>query len=174
MFDPTVFDNLKVAFENAVYDLDNLDGKVLATGRSDLLEMAVMSRRFAIAFRLTEGGGNAVAEIVLDASLKELAAEILEQEGASPGCVLRVVFHLELEETEQACRTIDQILKEIWNPALPPVQTISYEYGHEPPVYRNAAEIRFNRTINEEQMEDVGRLVDYAVETLERLQAQGW
>ncbi|MNC74438.1 hypothetical protein D3C75_1257940 [compost metagenome] len=28
MFDPTIYDNLKVAFENYLYDLDNLDENI--------------------------------------------------------------------------------------------------------------------------------------------------
>ena len=44
MFDPTVFDNLKVAVENEFYDLDNLDRIIDITNRRDLLDMAVMSR----------------------------------------------------------------------------------------------------------------------------------
>lgn len=52
MFDPTVFDNLKVAMENAVYDLDNLDSRIDITQRIDRLEMSVMSREFGVQFRL--------------------------------------------------------------------------------------------------------------------------
>ena len=28
MYDPTIFENLKVAFENHVYDLDNIERKI--------------------------------------------------------------------------------------------------------------------------------------------------
>ncbi|PQP87056.1 hypothetical protein CPT76_26000, partial [Paenibacillus sp. AR247] len=78
MFDPSIFDNLKVAVENLVYDLDNLDGVVRVTGRDDRMEMSVMSREFAI--RFVRSGNEAVtAEIGLAASLADLAAELLEQ-----------------------------------------------------------------------------------------------
>ena len=36
MFDPTIFENLKVGIENAVYDLDNLDEIIRVTDRKDL------------------------------------------------------------------------------------------------------------------------------------------
>ncbi|MEI0739291.1 hypothetical protein VQ056_26320 [Paenibacillus sp. JTLBN-2024] len=52
MFDPTIFENLKVALENQLYDLDNIDGLIRIIGRDDRLEMSVMSREFAIRFEL--------------------------------------------------------------------------------------------------------------------------
>ena len=52
MFDPTVYDNLKVAFENYLYDLDNLDESIHITHRKDQLEMASMSREFILQFSL--------------------------------------------------------------------------------------------------------------------------
>lgn len=173
MFDPTVFDNLKVAFENNVYDLDNLDERITVTSREDILDMAVMSRRFSIGFQLT-GGGKAYAEIELAASLKELAAELLEQEGTNPGCQIRVYFHVTMEELEEGCRIIGELIEGIWEPEQPVTQTIGFIYGSDPLIYRNRIGIPFNRKINEDQMEDVANLVDFTVTTLERLRELGW
>ncbi|MDF0725751.1 hypothetical protein PY093_03360 [Cytobacillus sp. S13-E01] len=39
MFDPTIFDNLKVVIEGEVYDLD-LTGDFLVTNRSDSIDIA--------------------------------------------------------------------------------------------------------------------------------------
>ncbi|MBE1554672.1 hypothetical protein [Sporosarcina limicola] len=41
MYDPTIFENLKVAFENQVYDLDNLDQKITITNRIDRMDFAI-------------------------------------------------------------------------------------------------------------------------------------
>ena len=49
MFHPTVFDNIKIALENQIYDYDNLDGILVVTDRSDLLNLALMSREFSLA-----------------------------------------------------------------------------------------------------------------------------
>ncbi|KHF34038.1 hypothetical protein CM49_03708 [Paenibacillus sp. P1XP2] len=81
MFDPTIFENLKVALENQLYDLDNIDGLIRIIGRDDRLEMSVMSREFAIRFELA-GRPEVFAEIRLEASLADLSAEILEIEDA--------------------------------------------------------------------------------------------
>ena len=50
MFDPTIFDNLKVVAEGAVYDLD-LQGEILITNRIDQVDLATLSRYYAITFR---------------------------------------------------------------------------------------------------------------------------
>lgn len=93
MYDPTVYDNLKVAFENTLYDLDNLDGTIQMVNRLDRMEMSVMSREFVIQFVLAEYT-DITAEISLEASLQDLAAEILEVPGEEPGCTLRLRFYM--------------------------------------------------------------------------------
>ena len=169
MFDPTIFDNLKVAVENYVYDLDNLDARVIITNRVDRLEMAVMARAFALQFTLAEGSG-ITAEIRLESSLKDLAAEILEQDGAA-GCAVRLRFYMAVEEVESACAYVEQQLTEIWQTDMPPTQMISYLYGEAVRSYQNEIEVHFNRKINEEQMEDLPGLIEHMVQTLESLEA---
>jgi hypothetical protein len=168
MFDPTVFDNLKVAFENQVYDLDNLTGNIRVTDRIDRLEMAVMAREFALRFELADGKGIA-AEIRLEASLAELAAEILEQPDGAPGCVLKLRFYLDIGNVSEQCPQIDHVLQDIWQPELPPTQTLSFVYGQERSIYSNTVEMRFNRKINEDQMEDVPDLIAHMNRTLTAL-----
>ena len=174
MFDPTIFENLKVAFENRLYDLDNIEGSVTVTGRRDLLDLAVMSRELTLQFVLAGGDtgkGTAEAELVLGAPLSELAAEILETPGAVPGCGLLIRFRLWVSDPDRDCAEIGQIVHDVWEPQLPPVQTLSYTYGEERARWLDTVEVRFNRMVNEEQMEDIPELLGYAVHTLERLAA---
>lgn len=172
MFHPTVFDNLKVAFENELYDLDNLDGRILITGRKDMLDMAVMGREFSLSFRLT-GTEWPTAEVKLSSPLAELASEILEQEGAVPACGLQVLFHMDVAEAERSCAAIEACLCRIWQPENKPVQTISGVYGADPgALLRNTAELSFSRRINEDQMEDIPELVAHMLATLEALRAE--
>ncbi|WP_028610258.1 hypothetical protein [Paenibacillus harenae] len=170
MFDPTVFENLKVAIENQLYDLDNLDRKVDITNRKDLLDMAVMSREFALQFTLAAHKA-VTAELRLGASLKELAAEILEQEGAVPACTLRLCFYMRVERPEEKCGHIDRLVQQIWKPEKAPKQTISYVFGEEPVVYSNRIGLDFSRKINEEQMHDIPELIDHMLLTLTELNA---
>lgn len=168
MFDPTVFENLKVAFENRLYDLDTLDRKIDITNRIDRLDMAVMSREFTLQFKLAERP-EAFAEIQLTASLKELAAEILELKGEEPACTLRLRFHMQVRNMDEQCREVEQIMQRIWEPELAPTQTISYLFGAEEPIYTNVIELNFNRKISEEQMDDIRDLVKHMLQTLKKL-----
>ncbi|MEK5259220.1 hypothetical protein MKY75_08295 [Paenibacillus sp. FSL L8-0663] len=168
MFDPTVFDNLKVAIENAVYDLDNLDSRIDITQRIDRLEMSVMSREFAVQFRLREHP-SVTAEVQLKADLNNLAAEILEIKDQIPGCVLLLSFYIEICDIESQCGRIENILTEIWKPDLRPVQTLSQIYGERTSTYQNRIELRFSRQINEDQMEDIPELLEHILLTLMEL-----
>ncbi|REK77531.1 hypothetical protein [Paenibacillus paeoniae] len=171
MFDPTIFDNLKVAFENELYDLDNLDRMIDITGRRDMLDMAVMSREFSLSFRLAGSGDGVTAELMLDTSLRDLSAEILELKGEKAACGLAIRFHtlVEANDLEVRCREIERCIVDIWMPEEGPVQTLSRVFGEESERYRNQVELRFRRRIGEEQMDDIPELIEHAVRTLEAL-----
>lgn len=170
MFDPSIFDNLKVAFENQLYDLDNLERTIRVTNRIDRMEMSVMSREFAIQFVLA-GDERITAEIRLEASLVDLAAELLETKDGNPGCTLRLRFYMQVGAQEE-CGQVQQILHRIW-PELTSLQTLSCIYGHDPAVWRNTAELMFDRKINEDQMGDIPELIEHVLRTLTELQAFG-
>lgn len=168
MFDPTVFENLKVAFENELYDLDNLNQRILVSGRKDTVELSVLEREFKLKFHLVEQP-HISAEVKLHASLHSLAAEILEQEGANPGCSLSIYFYVTVLDEQTACGRIETILREIWDPAVILRQTLSYIYGTQAAGWSNVVELEFIRQINEEQMGDIPELVQSMLESLERL-----
>ena len=168
MFDPTIFDNLKVAFENELYDLDNLDQRIVISSRKDTMELSVMGREFRLAFYLT-GQPEVVAEVRLHASLKDLAAEILEEPDADPGCALAIFYYMAIVDELEQCSQVEKILKEIWEPAASPRQTLSRVYGEEGASLSNEIELSFSRPINEEQMGDIPELVSHMLESLEKL-----
>jgi hypothetical protein len=165
MFDPTIFDNLKVAFENQLYDLDNLTEQIQITHRTDRMEMSVMSREFSLQFQLNDHQ-KITGEIRLEASLRDLAAEILELSGEIPACTLRLFFYMPVENVSTQCEQIEAIIHDIWQPELPPIQNLSFVYGQEPVIYMNKIELRFHRKINEEQMGDIPTIIDHALRTL--------
>ncbi|MHA6531078.1 hypothetical protein [Paenibacillus sp. BAC0078] len=169
MFHPTVFDNIKIAFENQIYDYDNLDGILVVTDRSDVLDLALMSREFSLSFKLVNGR-NVTSEVVLLSSVKELSDEILETPGSDPGCNLLLRFYMEIEDAEVQCPAIERILAAIWGPELVPVQSLSFLYGQETDTYNNCIELRFKRQINEEQMEDIPNLLNFLLQSAEELE----
>lgn len=168
MFDPTVFDNLKVAFENQLYDLDNLDNEIAIVSRHDRMEMAAMSREFRLGFTLQEDAA-VTAEICLEASLCDLADEIMEIPDKNPGCTLRLFFYLTVEDPEAECPAIESILTQIWTPPTRPEQMLQFVYDKQQKHYQNTVEVRFDRKINENQMEDLPNLIDHILDSLEAL-----
>lgn len=168
MFDPTVFDNIKVSLENQIYDLDNIAERVRITGRIDRLEMSIMSREFGLRFELVDHN-NITAEIRLTASLKELASEILEIPGETPGCSLILRLYLQIEDVSNQCKRVQEILQHIWQPEETPIQTLSFVYGQERAVYSNIVEIKFKRKITEDQMGDIPDLIEHVLLSLVQL-----
>ncbi|GGH36940.1 hypothetical protein [Paenibacillus segetis] len=170
MFHPTVFDNIKVAIENQIYDYDNLDGILVVTDRSDLVNMALMSREFTLSFKLI-GGQKVTAEIVLSASTKDLNDEILEVPNQNPGCNLQLRFYTQVENVAIQCQAIKSILHAIWGSDLRPLQALSFIYGEESEVYNNCIELQFKRQITEEQMEDIPELLKHVLQSAEELES---
>ncbi|WP_229696148.1 hypothetical protein [Paenibacillus albidus] len=170
LFHPTVFDNLKVAIENQIYDYDNLDGLLLVTDRSDLLDLALMSREFLLSFRLT-GSEKVTSQIVLSSTVKDLGDEILENPDTHPGCQLLLRFYLETADVSVQCPAIGQVLTSIWGPEIQPVQSLVFVYGQAENTYRNTVELQFNRQITEDQMEDIPELLQAVLKSAEQLEA---
>ncbi|KOP66832.1 hypothetical protein AMS62_17510 [Bacillus sp. FJAT-18019] len=168
MFDPTIFENLKVGIENAVYDLDNLDEIIRITDRKDLLDMAILSRSFGIRFELIQQLTTS-AELCLETGLRDLAAEILDNPEDEPGCELKLRFYKSMTDASVECPALAQIVEDIWKPELPPIQTIRYIYGDELLLLHNTIELRFPRKINEEQMSDIPNILEFMLRTLEQL-----
>lgn len=163
MFDPTIYDNLKVGFENALYDLDNLDEIIQVTGRKDIIEMAAMSRELVLQCCL-RGQPEVTAEVILKSSLSDLAAEILEMPDSRPGCHLQLRYELLVQDPGASCPVIHSILDESW-PGQRVELEVHYTYGGSDG-YRITADVHFVRTVNEEQMEDITELCDHMIQVL--------
>ncbi|MDQ0171080.1 hypothetical protein [Paenibacillus tundrae] len=169
MFDPIVFDNLKVGFENTLYDLDNLDELILITDRRDRLEMASMSREFVLQFSL-RAHPEVTGEVVLSSSLEAIAAEILEKPDGVPGCRLQLRFAMKIVQSDPDCERIRTILQQSW-PQQSIILKLQHVYEEEPRVYSVSAEVYFDRNVNEEQMGDIPELAEHMINALTQLVA---
>ncbi|MBP3952475.1 hypothetical protein [Bacillus suaedae] len=171
MFHPTHFENLKVAFENTLYDLDNLDEEITVINRLDQLDMAAMSREFSLQF-VHNKKSEVIAELWLGASLKDLAGELLELEDEKPGCTLLVRFYIEIPEVS-ICEDIAETLNDIWNPEIPITQTLSFHYQQEEKInFTNKIEIGFDHKLTEDHMEDLPELVEVMIRSINALEAE--
>lgn len=172
MFDPTVFENLKVVLEGAVYDLD-LSGRIRITAREDLIDLSSMSRCYAIHFKVAQVPAAAVmAEIRLQADLADLAGEILETRQRLPGCRLDVFFEEEVGEEssiDAVCRRTEALLKELWGEQYTLRQTISTIYRSQPVARKNRTQLDFGRKFGEDMIEDIPELLEHVMKSLRLL-----
>lgn len=165
MFDPTVFDNLKVVLEGAIYDLD-LDGEIHVTNRTDLLDLASMSRRFSMQFQ-TQGCDHPypVAEISLFSSMKDFATELIDGDDKRAGCVMEINFYSIINDYEEDCKKIEEALTDIWGRRPFINQEVSFKYKRKKRLL-NKTNLNFERKINEEQIGDLKGIIDYALQSL--------
>jgi len=189
MFDPTIYENLKVAFENQLYDLDNLDQVIQIIDRKDIIDLATMSREWTLSFILAEGnmeqnlseGDQACsADIVLSSSIRDFADELLEVPNSTAACSVSLRFKLMVQYPHISCPLIEAIILNNWKRDVKPVQRLEAMYGESdgvkditelwiPTYYSNTIELPFDRRITEEQMEDLPYFIECTVNTLEAL-----
>jgi len=183
LFDPTVYENLKVVLEGSVYDLD-LAGTIRVTAREDSINLAAMSRSYRIAFRLVNEASTAsgetletdsvYADIALSTELKDLASEILEVENSQPGCSLNISFVLQLPSTppvEHSCKEIHAALQRVWGGRFAIRQTLSYDYGDPSGPVTNRIRLLFGRRFGEEVAGDFQQIIDHTVLSLQEITA---
>jgi len=162
MSDPTIFENLKVAFENHFYNLDNLEGRILITGRSDVMDFADLSRKLVIRFVRTDRPEVPV-EVELCASAKDLAGEILEMPGAEPGVTLRVRFEKLAADPAKQCEKIGEMLADLWERDIKITQTLSFDYPRGDKGWTNRVTAVFNTRLGEEHMGNIGGFAESVI-----------
>ena len=165
MYDPTVFENLKVAIENQVYDLDTIEREIRIINRTDQMDFAVLARKFTVQFTLFHEE-EVSAEIILKASLQDLANEILEAPGENPGCTLSVRFHKHVQREAEQCRRIEEALRHIWENEVLVTQQLSFLFGEEQIGFSNVIEVKFKTRINEENMSELPDFLHSVLEVL--------
>jgi len=166
MFDPTVFDNLKVVLEGAIYDLD-FNNRVEITDRSDIVDLAKMSRSYTLT--LTQGKTDAIVELSTDAL--NWSGEILAPEQGNYPCHLYVEFLLKIADIDQDCSSIRFRLNQIWRSFKPKIeQNISFIYGNTTPLFDNQIVLSFKDDFGEDFIADIPFLIEKLVSTLSALE----
>jgi hypothetical protein len=162
MFDPAVYENLKVVLEGDIYDRD-LMGEIAVISRKDIVDMASMSRTFEISFCLAEIPLWFVT-INLYSGLNEFVDEkINSKEGV--GCRIHVEFNMPIKD-ERSCEDIEVKLNNIWlnNPKMK--KTISYDLESNENKYLKVL-LDFKRKVTEEQIDDLAPMIETCVKSLE-------
>jgi hypothetical protein len=174
MFHPTVFDNIKVVLEGAVYDCD-FEGAITVTGRSDIMDLATFHRLFQIEFRLADSTVNektVTAQIQLRTTLADIAAEQLEQPLTERiGCTICIHFHLAVRDVIPETEAITLALNDIWGNRPHITQYVGARLGEHrliwpPEQYETKVTLDFHRKIDEGNIEDMRHLIDHCVQSL--------
>lgn len=181
MFDPTIFDNLKVVFEGALYDLDH-DGRVLVSGREDIVDIAQMSRTFRLQVRKPDS--EIYATLVLTSGLLDFAGELRRIHLADqlPGCELAIQFQLPVSHVQQAS-AIDRHFQTVWGEVAEVRQEVitvlvpDVSEDADPIVSANMNSrldryrigLEFRAKIDEDNITDVESLLQHLVATMEFL-----
>ncbi|BCJ87027.1 hypothetical protein [Effusibacillus dendaii] len=175
MFDPTVFDNLKVVMEGGLYDLER-QGRLQIVGRQDLLDLATMSRTFSLTFQLTEDD-ESQATVALSSSLTDFAVELARLrlvEPSPPGCKLQIRYQFE-NWTGAASRSeyIAGLLRQWWTDEIAVehlVQSVYRDVDTEHQMQsRYMIVLTFDRKIDEDNMADMQPLLESALASLQEL-----
>jgi len=163
MFDPTVFDNLKVIIEGAIYDLD-LDGELQVVNRRDLVDLANMSRQFSMDIAVS---AEMLGRVELSSDLENISGELLKRLDR-PGCSVTVSFFQEVKRTsmikeklEQWKKEIQEIWGESWEIELSSTETLDPSQP-----LKLSATIRFDRLFYEDNIDDLEELLPYMMSTL--------
>ncbi|KXG42728.1 hypothetical protein [Tepidibacillus decaturensis] len=170
MFDPTIYENIKVVLEGEIYDLD-LGQKIIVIDRNDLIDLARMSRTFQIQFKIVGSEQEKSAKIQLKANTEDLSKEILEWEDESkPGCEIKIEFSISISNPKVDCEKIEMTINQIWEGRPEITQTITYDFKKEDkPLYYDHIQLNFGRKIDEDNIEDIHELVNYTYMTLQEL-----
>ncbi len=165
MYDPTVFDNLKVALENQLYDLDTLDEQIEIRNRRDVMDFAVLSREFVLRFALRNHPEIEV-EVQLHAGVQDLAGEIMEDPSVNPACSLSLCFQKSVFNPKIECAAIEDVMASIWEQDIELTQTIRYIYGEDPPKLKNSIDATFKPRLTEENMAELSIFLEHVLDTL--------
>ncbi|NTZ16751.1 hypothetical protein EXW96_03990 [Paenibacillus sp. JMULE4] len=185
LFDPTIYDNLKVVLEGHLYDLD-AEGKIRVVGREDLVDLAKMGRTFRMKFVLQCGRDGFMTTIALHSGLTDFAGELrgLHAAGERPGAGLELQLDMPAELSEHL-RDIHEYVSSLWGQGW----LIRYERLEElfPPSLESDSKVlhgsyRIKLTsaskIDESHMDDMGALLEhllqFAMDMNEMYERGGW
>ncbi|MBU9720633.1 MULTISPECIES: hypothetical protein [Bacillaceae] len=166
MFDPTIFDNLKVVLEGNLYDRD-FSKRIKVIGRKDIVDLAVMSREFVMQFQELGNTEYPMAELKLISTMKDFSSEMILGDPNSSGCTIYISYYTVIKD-EDVCRLINNKLDKLWNGSAIISQELSYIWNDQNKV-KNKITLDFNRKINEDQIDDIPRLIDMSIESLQLL-----
>jgi WD40 repeat protein len=171
LFDPTIFDNLKVVIEGAIYDKD-FEGAWTVIGRRDNIDLATMSREFLIHFQLNSKSKSSCTWH-LSSTVEQLASELTGEENQSLlGCSTRIEFTVTFSPRKKQLESVYNTISNIWR-ERELVSTVIDSYPKETHS-KMIVSVEFNRIIYEEDIDDLLTMLTYMERTLNELYQKGY
>ncbi|OIJ13998.1 hypothetical protein BKP35_07265 [Anaerobacillus arseniciselenatis] len=169
MFDPTIYENLKVVVEGEIYEHD-LDGDILITDRQDLVNLATMSRLYSVSFK-DHAVDTFQATLMLEAQSEDLYGEILENEFKDNGCKLTLQLQGPINDIQNIPKDIQEQLDKKWNSRPVIQQEISFIWDAESSSnnFFTKITLNFDRKINEDHISDFTEIISLLIESLHLL-----
>lgn len=170
MFDPTAYENFKIIIEGSVYDAD-FTGDIKVINRSETIDLATLTRRFEIQFRLSDND-RTIGSIVVFATLNQIASEILDGDEENASAYVEMHFS-SIFASKPLTDCVDHItscLSEIWGEDRN-YNTNLYQSYHNGVLQSQSYKsiVSFKRIITETMAEDLYLLVEYVIKSLEKL-----
>lgn len=162
MFDPTVFDNLKVIVEGYIYDLD-LEKEISVINRSDMIDLARMSRSYLITFSNIEKSPSSVT-FEIEMKHKQLSGE-LQQKILNPVCHIKLTLQEEINGKEYD-ELLLRKLKKLWGDEHLIKLFVTKEITSPIKNYQHQYQICFNTTYGEDDIEALLHIVDQSISLL--------
>ncbi|MFC7370559.1 hypothetical protein ACFQPF_02585 [Fictibacillus iocasae] len=148
MFHPSVYDNLKVVLEGAVYDAD-FEEKIIITGREDLLDMASAARKYKVSFSLKNGSHDMTGYVSISSSLEDLYQEKINDLPEKAGCSFEYGLTLSVMDIDEDCLSIQHILAPVYGLDAHVQQDLLYQFGKPRGSYENRVRIAYNQPMCE-------------------------
>jgi hypothetical protein len=161
MFDPTVFDNLKVIVEGYIYDLD-LENEISVTDRSDNIDLATMSRSYTITFA-NKYKKNPTATIGMEMRQQQLVGELMHSI-ENPGCHINVALEEQLQ-TQEYDELLLKKLKKIWEGHSIKL-FLTKEITSSLKVYHHRYQVDFQICYGENDIEELLHIVEHSISLL--------
>lgn len=166
MFDPTIYENLKVVVEGELYDRDS-DGEIAIINREDIVNLATMSRSYLVTFTLKNSPQLFTATIKLNATASDLYREILA-ENQQIGCKLILFLQGPIKDIVKTPALIEDLLADKWNNRPTIEQQIYFDWKKsEIKKYFLKIKLTFNRNINEDHISDFSEIITLLTKSLE-------
>jgi hypothetical protein len=169
MFDPTIYENLKVVIEGEIYDRD-LEGEIAIIDRQDQVNLATMSRTYSITFQSLSCSPLFYATVKLEAGPDDLYGEILEKDEGF-GCKLLLIIKGPINDVTKTPPLIQEKLENLWGRRPTINQQIYFDWSMgKHTTYYSKTRLYFDRKVNEEHISDFPEIISLLIESLEAVE----